>query len=313
MRNSAIAIFAYKRPDCLRNLLQSLQRNNGIENLEIYVFVDGPKSPAEIDLVNEVQSVALDFSLQLEMHLKVSPINLGLANSVKTNISLLFESYESLIVLEDDLVLSKFFLEFMLEGLQKFAEDAKIAGISGYSYPINNPSQHGYLLPGGDCWGWATWRDRWQQIEWDPNSLISSLRSNGKVNSFNLGGAYDYYGMLVDSRLGLIDSWAIYWHASMFLSGKYTYYPSKTLVLNFGMDGSGTHFNSKSKVFDMRSEPTDSFVAIQTDQLQILSAELASLYRSNSNSKFWVSVYKAYRKFRRLGSMIFKNHFFERI
>jgi hypothetical protein len=299
MRNSAIAIFAYKRPDHLSNLFQSLLKNDGIENLDIFVFIDGPKSQAELKLVEEVKSVALSFAVQINLQINSSLINLGLANSIKTNVSHLFKQYDSLIVLEDDLIVSKYFLSFVLEGLEVFENNPKISSISGYSYPIGNVSDNGYLLPGADCWGWATWKDRWEQVNWDPKSLNKQLRTSGRINSLNLDGAYDYYGMLVDSRLRLIDSWAIYWHASMFLSGKFTYYPSKTMVLNLGMDKSGTHFNSKSTGFGELGILSDGPIEIQDCGLQDLSASLSILYKNYSDSEVSIFLYRLYREMRR--------------
>ena len=300
MRSSAIAIFAYKRPAHLKNLLQSLTENAGIENLDVFVFIDGPKTRFEDKIIEDVRLIAMNFSVQLNPKIEVSNINLGLANSIRTNVTKLFEDYETLIILEDDLIISKSFLSFMLNGLQVFANETKIAAISGYSYPISDRSGGGYILPGGDCWGWATWKDRWERVDWNPDTLQSALQNSGRTEIFNLGGAYDYSGMLVDARLHLIDSWAIYWHASMFLLGKYTYYPTKTLVLNTGMDQSGTHFNSKSKTFDHPNLLNNQVAEIQTDDLQDLSSELSSLYRHSRGSNFSIVTYKLYRGLRRM-------------
>jgi hypothetical protein len=47
--------------------------------------------------------------------------------------------------------------------------------------------------------------------------------------------------MLKAYLAGRNDSWAIRWHASMFLAGKLTLHPARSLVDNIGLDGSGTH------------------------------------------------------------------------
>ena len=307
MRSAAVAIFAYRRPNHLRKLLQSLSENYGVEEFQVYLFIDGPRTEVDFELIQKVALTAEGFSNQLNLHVVSSSVNLGLATSIRSNVTKLFEKYDNLIVLEDDLILSKYFLMFMSDGLRAFVEDLSIAAVSGYSYPISTLIEGGYILPGGDCWGWATWKDRWQAVNWDAVKLKEELKNSGRIKSFNLNGNYDYFGMLVDSELGLIDSWAIYWHASMFLSGKYTYYPSQTLVLNTGMDESGTHFNSKSKGFEVKSILHDSVTEIQLRDLQDRSKELSDLYRHVTDSNLSTLTYKLYREMRRLRRRVCRN------
>jgi hypothetical protein len=306
MRSAAVAIFAYRRPNHLRRLLQSLSENHGIEEFQVYLFIDGPRTEIDFELVQKVTLTAEDFSKQLNLHVVSSPVNLGLATSIRSNVSKLFEKYDTLIVLEDDLIVSKYFLIFMSNGLRAFAEDPSIAAVSGYSYPISDLIEGGYILPGGDCWGWATWKDRWEAVNWDAVKLKEELENSGRITAFNLNGEYDYFGMLVDSELGLIDSWAIYWHASMFLSGRYTYYPCQSLVLNTGMDQSGTHFNSKSKGFEVQSVLHDYVTELQLHDLQDRSKELSALYRHVNDSNLFTLTYKIYRELRRLRRRIYR-------
>jgi hypothetical protein len=53
--------------------------------------------------------------------------------------------------------------------------------------------------------------------------------------------------MLERQARGEVDSWAIRWHASMYLLGKLSLYPPHTLVRNNGFDGSGTHVSSRDQ------------------------------------------------------------------
>jgi hypothetical protein len=52
--------------------------------------------------------------------------------------------------------------------------------------------------------------------------------------------------MLEDQIAGRNNSWAIRWHASMYLQEKLTLYPAQTYVINIGFDGSGTHTSETS-------------------------------------------------------------------
>ena len=122
--------------------------------------------------------------------------------------------------------------------------NSQVASIHGYLLPLKNQFSECFFLRGADCWGWATWRDRWSTVEWDAQSLLQALRLSRDRASFNFLGAYPFEKMLEKQSLGEIDSWAIRWHASMFLQNRLTLYPQSSLVLNTGNDGSGTHGKS---------------------------------------------------------------------
>ena len=61
---------------------------------------------------------------------------------------------------------------------------------------------------------------------------------------FSFYDTYPYIDMLKDQINKKNDSWAILWYASAYLNNSYTLYPSKSLVNNIGIDGSGTHSGS---------------------------------------------------------------------
>jgi hypothetical protein len=246
-----------------------------------------------------VFNVAKEFEVEMKLRIKSSPENLGLSVSIRNGLNSLFQEYKNLIILEDDLVLSPDFISFMINGLNKFRDNKMISSISGYSYPIGDPDSLGYLLPGGDCWGWATWQDRWTEVNWEPNLLLSGIRDSNREKAFNLNGAYDYSGMLIDSQLGLVDSWAVYWHASMFIQGKFTYYPTYTLVINEGMDGSGTHFSSPRSTIGFEYELANNAPEIDLNPKSFLN-EMTAYAQSQKSPAIKIMAYNLRRKIRRL-------------
>ena len=145
-----------------------------------------------------------------------------------------------MIVLEDDLVTSTHFLQYMNDGLNIYSNDERVASIHGYVYPIDGLPET-FFMRGADCWGWATWKDRWAMFEPDGVKLLGELTRQNLTKRFDLNGSYGFTQMLVDQITGKNNSWAVRWHASIFLQNKYTLYPGKSLVMNIGNDGSGTH------------------------------------------------------------------------
>ena len=241
MKFAPIAIFAYNRPFHLQNLLISLLKNSEVEDSEVNIFVDGYKTSEDARLVKEVLEVISMFGSQIELKLHKSDTNRGLSASILGGIDHVLELHDSIIVLEDDLLVSGNFLKYCNDGLVRFEKNKKIASLQGYS-PIRMPDENGtYLIKGADCWGWATWKDRWDSMERNSARLVAHFEANRMFGEFDLKGSFPYSKMLRRQSRMEVDSWAIRWHASMFAQNRMSVYPNRTLVANLGFDGSGTH------------------------------------------------------------------------
>jgi hypothetical protein len=154
------------------------------------------------------------------------------------------------IVLEDDLMTSPYFLKFMNEGLEFYKDNEQVISIHGYIYPIKAKLPETYFIRGADCLGWATWRRGWDLFEPDSTKLLGGLRSRKLERAFDMNGAYAFTRMLRKQSEGKIDSWAIRWYASAFLKDKLTLYPGKSLIRHIGSDGVGTNYFA-IKMFDI--------------------------------------------------------------
>lgn len=247
MKLAPIALFSYNRPEHLQITLNHLLLNDLCIDSEITIFCDGPKNKSDLHKVKKVHEIAHKVSGFKKKNIVTSEFNKGLANSIITGVSSILQSSNSIIVLEDDIVVSNNFLNYMNSNLINYEFDEQVASIHGYCYPINNLPDF-YFLQGADCWGWATWKRAWNLIQLDGNLLLHKLK--GKEFKFNLLGSYNYTKMLRNQVLGINNSWAIRWHASMFVLNKLTLYPGKSLVKNIGNDGSGTNFQSIDSSFD---------------------------------------------------------------
>ena len=204
-----VVIFAFNRPDHLKRCIDSLLRNKGSEFTEFWVFVDGPRSTDDEIKIHEVFLILNNFKDRKNWHLRFSEKNLGLANSVITGLNTVFEKSVRVIIIEDDLVASPYFLEYCNFGLDKYEMDQRVASLHGFSYGFNKPEKNPYFLRGADCWGWATWKDRWQLFEADSNKLISQIRRNRLKRKFDLDGVYPYFNMLIRQSRGEVNSWEL--------------------------------------------------------------------------------------------------------
>ncbi len=178
-----------------------------------------------------------------KLQIEIASENKGLAKSVIYGVSKIINSYECVIVLEDDLVTSRYFLKYMNEALDYYKENKKIWSISGYNLPIEIPLSYKedvYLSYRACSWGWATWKDRWDLNDWAVKDYDLFKKNRKSQRLFNRGGL-DMSNMLECQMAGKIDSWAIRWGYSQYKNDMYTIYPVKSLIKNIGLDGSGTH------------------------------------------------------------------------
>ena len=241
---SPVAVFGFNRPQHLRRTLLALSLNEGAEDTEVYIFIDGPRSSKDAHLCEDVAKVAKNNYGFREQHVVISTANKGLRRSIVEGVTSVVTAKSRIIVLEDDLVPSLGFLEYMNDALKKYESVPRVGSIHAFQYPLGYLGNKSLFFRGADCWGWATWADRWKLLQQDPRVLLRRLESGNLVEQFNLSGKMNFTELLEKQFDGLIDSWAILWHASLFLEEKLTLYPPKSLIQNIGQDGSGTHGGS---------------------------------------------------------------------
>jgi glycosyltransferase involved in cell wall biosynthesis len=220
--------------------VEALVNNEGAVDSNLTVFSDGPREGAESD-VTAVRRYLRDLTGFRSVTIVEREQNRGLANSVIQGVTEVLRRHDRVIVMEDDLLTSPFFLRFMNEALDNYNDDDRVASIHGYVYPVGQPLPETFFLRGADCWGWACWRRSWRLFNPDGNHLIAELRRRRLTWEFDLDGSYGFTRMLNDQITGTNDSWAIRWHASAFLQDKLTLYPGRSLVHNVGNDLSGSH------------------------------------------------------------------------
>lgn len=246
MTLAPIILFAYNRPSHTLQTLEALALNELAKESVLYIFSDGIKENADsnsIQKINETREIIKSKQWCKEVIIIERQQNFGLAKSVIEGVTEIINKFQKVIVLEDDLVTSPYFLKFMNETLHKYEKEESVACISAYIYPIDNLPEL-FFIKGADCWGWATWKRAWDLFEPDGSKLLNIIESKKLTSEFDLNKSYPYTKMLREQISGLNHSWAIRWYASAFIKNKLCLYPGKSLVNNIGTDGSGTHDGS---------------------------------------------------------------------
>lgn len=244
-----IVLFTYNRPEHTRKTIDALKNNELAEDSVLYIFSDGPKNENAVSGVNNVRSIIDNVSGFKNIVITKREKNIGLANSIISGVSGVINKHGKVIVLEDDIVTSPYFLKYMNLLLEQYKNVERVFSITGYNYDINIPGNYKYDIYSGyrACsWSWGTWADVWNKTDWNAGAFELLKRSKQKKALFNRSGD-DMYHMLYKQMHGLLDSWAIRWalHHCLPKEG-YCIYPVNSLVENIGVDGSGTHHKSKS-------------------------------------------------------------------
>jgi hypothetical protein len=241
-----IVLFVYNRPWHTKQVLDALALNKEAKDSELYIYCDGAKENATEETLQKIKELRLLINSESRFKkviVKESLKNKGLANSIIEGVTEVIKKYERIIVLEDDLVPSLGFLNYMNNALHLYENESKVSAIHGWSKKlgVKITQEETFFVKGADCWGWATWRRNWELFNYDAQDLYNQIIQKDLVNHFNLFGAIDYMGMLKMQIDGKVDSWAIRWQASMFLENKLCLHPTNSLIKNIGMDGSGVH------------------------------------------------------------------------
>ena len=237
-----VALFTYNRPDHTRKVLESLSRCRRLDECSVFIYCDGPKSPAHADGVKASRSIVRTFAETFPATVVLRETNLGLARSIVTGVTELCTRYGRVIVIEDDFILSPSFLDYMLQSLDRYEDNGNIYQISGFMFPVDNPEQpDAFLLPLTTSWGWATWKRAWAVFDWNASGWQELLSDSQKREQFNLDNSYPYYEMLRGRFSGKNDSWAILWWYAVFRANGLVLHPKRSLVWVGGFDDSGTH------------------------------------------------------------------------
>lgn len=236
-----VALFAFNRPDHLERTLDALRHNDLADTTSLVVFADGARSGRDESAVAAVRRLLRSVMGFKDVTVVAREKNYGLAASIIEGVTSLVTRHGRVIVLEDDLVTSPYFLKYMNDGLNLYADTPQVACISGYIYPVDNRLPESFFLRGADCWGWATWARSWNLFNPNGHELMAEIEKRKLGYAFDLSGGGPYTAMLKGQVRGLNDSWAVRWYASAFLAGGLTLYPGQSLVRNIGNDGSGRH------------------------------------------------------------------------
>ena len=255
-----VVVFAYNRPEHLRQTLTALAEADLAKDSRVRVYADGARNEAAREGVAAVR-IVLDDPVWRErfgaFEVVASDENKGLAKAIIGGVTEVVEQAGRVIVLEDDLIVSRDFLRFMNDALDFYQADQTVGSISGFC-PLQSPPD-GYIpdvmrVPRNCSTGWATWADRWREVDWTAADAGRLYRDPAFRKRFNAAGS-DRLDRLRHQIAGKVSSWSIRFGLWQAASGRDTIFSSVNRLVNSGYDGSGVNTKAGEAINpDFRAE-----------------------------------------------------------
>ncbi|OPL15704.1 MAG: sugar transferase [delta proteobacterium ML8_D] len=284
MNLAPIVLFVYNRPWHTQQTVKALQKNELADLSDLFIYSDGPKDDQSQETVQKVRKYIHTIDGFKTLTVQKREKNLGLANSIISGVTEIVNKYDRIIVLEDDITTSPYFLRYMNDALNFYQDEERIMHISGYMFPVNYIGlQETFFYRVTSCWGWATWSRAWKYFKKDVK-WVYQIFSKEERRAFNLDGSHNFWSQVEGNKLGKLNSWAIFWYASVFKNQGLCLHPCQSLTNNIGHDGSGIHCgNSKKFTVSPIDKPISYFeTSIKEDQLAL--ARMKSFYRRHDGN-----------------------------
>jgi hypothetical protein len=240
-----IIIPTLNRYNHFRNCVESLEKNKFASDSDLIVALDFPLRENHWEGYNQILKYLTEIIGFKSVKVIKRAENFGAERNLFSALSEVFETYDRLILSEDDNVFSHDFLEFMNLSLDKYSSSKEVFSISGYNYPIKLEGilqNDVYFWTGFSAWGVGLWREKWQQITFSKEIVHQEVKkflgSVDKAIKFN--GIANHY---IQNLMKMIKINAL--HADGYLcmyqfnNQMVSLFPKISRVRNMGHDGSG--------------------------------------------------------------------------
>ena len=265
-----IIVFVYNRPNLLRKTLERLQANKHAAESTLYVFCDGPKADItaeQIKKIEEARVVVDEMAVEpafKEVHILKRSENLGLGTSIITGVTEVINKHGKAIILEDDLETSPYFLDYMNKCLDHYENRKSVFSISGLSrphperfYPTDYPYDV-YVSLTHHPQGWATWVDRWVQVDWEANAYDVMKDYPEMIAAFRRI-EYPEWEDLTRVKESGKNIWSVRFGLAHFVNHAISICPivSYINIIGWGSDATNTNVGGHNWVFDRLADKED--------------------------------------------------------
>lgn len=310
MNLAPIILFCYNRPNHIRQTLERLCANKLAMDSVLYVMCDGPKEDAsqeQIKKISNARKVVEELAVVpffKEVHIIKRDKNRGLGESIISGVTEVINKYGKAIVLEDDLETSPFFLSYMNQCLEHYENRKSVFSISSLSrphperfYPHDYPYDV-YCSLTHHPTGWATWADRWNQVDWTASAFDVIKEQPEMIEAF-CRMEYTNWEELIRLKKNKLNLWSLKFALSHFINNSVSICPIVSYINHIGWDSEGTNAIGGGQVwFNDKLSDTDN---IRFCDILYLDKRIINSWYSftiNKRRNFWSRIKNWYgRKF----------------
>lgn len=260
--NAPVAIFVYNRLDNTQTTIQHLKKCAEARETDVYVFSDGGKDKQSWSKVNAVRDYLHKVKDEAEQHhsfksfcLIERPENIYLERNITEGIAYVLERHDRIIVLEDDIVVSPYYLQYMNHAFDLYKDTPMVMHVAGFSNLDLKDTPY-YFTPHMSGWGWGTWKDRWntyfKHFQTEEEALEGMSAED--QNAIQYGGVFPCLRSLKRNPI----PWDICWEIAIYKANGLCLTPGHTMVRNIGLMN-GTHFRASSLLqhYEFDRQPLD--------------------------------------------------------
>lgn len=246
MVTEPILVIAFNRPDHLKRLIDRLRE---VAPRNLYVAIDGPRPGKrdETEKVKACRSLIQEVDWPCSVTTNFREQNLGCGLGVSSAITWFFENEDRGIILEDDILPTDDFFIFCEDLLKHYARDPKVFAISGCNFvpPVgqSRPQDSFRFSQIPHIWGWATWKDRWDNYNLDITDWRSQipLHKLWKKAGGDLPSTVYWASTFELLARKEVDTWDGQLVLCSMMSGALTATSNVNLISNIGFDSEATH------------------------------------------------------------------------
>jgi len=250
MNLSPIVLIVYNRPSHTKKTIDALLNNKYASQSNLFVFSDNAYLKNDQQKVQEVRSYIKSIRGFKKITLIERERNWGMVNNIIDAVTKIVFQYEKVIVVEDDVLVHHYFLQYMNESLELYIHDNLVCGISGYLDPVKDMSQlkeNTFFHQYPSCWGWGTWKRAWLKFDINLKTQIDLINKHQELNFFSFNSAHMILDQVNKNLSGNDFTYQIRWYASCFNHRGIFLHPAKSLTTNIGFDGSGERCGTDNK------------------------------------------------------------------
>ena len=277
----------------------------GVKEHDCYLFLDAPYKESDCEKCNKMASVAEKIKQECIPQLKVirRKSNYGVPGNLIAAITETLNHYESVVFFEDDVLVSRTFLQYMNDALDLYRDDERIFCINGFKSPyLTVPKQYPYdvyLNPRNMAWGFGVWANRWRKVDFGMSDWGAFSKDPTNLAKLDFAGC-DIKGLIESQLNGNIHTWDVQCSYHMVKNNLYAVEPRYSLTKNIGFGANGgVHCGQSDSV--LTSMKYFDFMPILPTKLE-LNSKLLDRFK-NSTMDFSVSG-RVLRKLRRTFSIL---------